>query len=104
MAKQEHREVEHAITVAAPAAHVYQLIAEVENWPRIFPPTVHADYVERSGQEEQIRIWATANDDVKNWTSGRVLDPAELRIKFRQEISAPPVAAMGGTWQMEPVS
>jgi aromatase len=104
MAKQEHREVEHEITVPAPAAHVYRLIAEIENWPRIFPPTVHADYVERSGQHERIRIWATANDDVKNWTSRRVLDPRNLRIGFRQEISAPPVAAMSGTWVMEPVS
>jgi aromatase len=104
MADQELREVEHEITVSAPAAHVYRLIAEVENWPRIFPPTVHADYVERSGQQERIRIWATANDDVKNWTSRRVLDPGKLRIDFRQEVSAPPVASMGGSWLMEPVS
>jgi aromatase len=104
MAMQELHEVEHAITVSAPAAHVYQLISEIENWPRIFPPTVHADYVERSERAERIRIWATANDDVKNWTSRRVLDPADLRIEFRQEISAPPVAEMGGAWLMEPVS
>jgi aromatase len=109
MAKQELREVEveHDITVSAAATDVYRLIAEIENWPRIFPPTVYADYAERSGrsgQEERIRIWATANGDVKNWTSRRVLDPANLRIGFRQEVSAPPVAAMGGTWLIEPVT
>jgi aromatase len=106
MAKQQLREVEveHDITVSAAAADVYRLLAEIENWPRIFPPTVYADYAERSGQEERIRIWATANGDVKNWTSRRVLDPANLRIEFRQEVSAPPVAAMGGTWQIEPVA
>jgi aromatase len=96
------REVEHTITISAPAADVYRLIAEVENWPRIFPPTVYVDHVERSGQQERIRIWATANGDAKNWTSRRVLDPAALRIGFRQEVSAPPVAAMGGTWIIEP--
>jgi len=104
MAKQELREVEHDITVSAAATDVYRLIAEIENWPRIFPPTVYADYAERSGQEERIRIWATANGDVKNWTSRRVLDPGSLRIAFRQEVSAPPVAAMGGAWLIEPVS
>jgi aromatase len=104
MAKQELREVEHEITVHASAAEVYRLIAEVENWPRIFPPTVYVDYVERSGAEERIRIWATANGEVKNWTSRRVLDPAALRIEFRQEVSAPPVAAMGGAWVIEPVT
>ena len=68
MANQELREVEHDITVSAAATDVYRLIAEIENWPRIFPPTVYADYAERSGREERIRIWATANGDVKNWT------------------------------------
>jgi aromatase len=99
-----HREVEHQVTVNAPAAAVYRLIAEVQNWPRIFPPTVYVDHVERSGQHERIRIWATANGAAKNWTSCRVLDPGGLRIEFRQEVSTPPVAAMGGTWLIEPIS
>ncbi|MEU6148297.1 aromatase/cyclase [Streptomyces sp. NPDC047081] len=98
------RQVEHEITVTAPAADVYRLIAEVENWPRIFPPTIHVDVVERTGAEERIRIWATAGDAVKNWTSRRTLDPSGLRIRFRQEVSAPPVAAMGGTWIIEPLT
>ncbi|MEU9310339.1 aromatase/cyclase [Streptomyces sp. NPDC048256] len=99
-----NRLVEHEITVDAPAAAVYRLIAEVENWPRIFPPTIHVDHVERGVDEERIRIWATANGEAKNWTSHRTLDPRELRITFRQEISSPPVAAMGGTWIVEPLS
>lgn len=99
-----HREVEHEITVSAPTATVYRLIADVENWPQIFPPTVYVDYVERNGHEERIRIWATANGEAKSWTSRRVLNPAELRIEFRQEVSTPPVAAMGGTWLIEPTA
>ncbi|MET9128193.1 SRPBCC family protein, partial [Streptomyces sp. NPDC004528] len=97
------REVEHEITIAAPAPAVYRLLAEVTNWPRIFPPTIHVDQVERNGSEERIRIWATANGEAKNWTSRRTLDPEALRITFRQEIPAPPVAAMGGTWIIEPL-
>ncbi|QFZ75320.1 cyclase [Streptomyces fagopyri] len=97
------REVEHEITIAAPAPAVYRLLAEVTNWPRIFPPTIHVEQVERNGSEERIRIWATANGEAKNWTSRRELDPEGLRITFRQEIPAPPVAAMGGTWIIEPL-
>jgi aromatase len=97
-------EVEHDITIAAPAAAVYELIADVENWPRIFPPTIYVDYVERAGNEERIRIWATANGEPKNWTSRRTLDPEGLRIEFRQEVSTPPVASMGGTWVIEPLT
>ncbi|MEU2236527.1 MULTISPECIES: aromatase/cyclase [Streptomyces] len=99
------REVEHEITVNAPAAAAYRLLAEVTNWPRIFPPTIHVDQVEKNeaGTEERIRIWATAGGEAKNWTSRRTLDPDALRITFRQEITTPPVAAMGGTWIIEPL-
>ncbi|NBH05750.1 aromatase/cyclase [Amycolatopsis sp. SID8362] len=104
MSKAEQREVAHEITVGAPASEVYRLIAEVRNWPRIFPPTIHVDRLEHDGTEERIRIWATANGRPKNWTSRRALDPAALRIDFRQEVSAPPVASMGGSWIIEPLT
>lgn len=95
------REVEHEITVQAPATDVYRLLAEVENWPRLFPPSVYVDYLERDGNEERIRIWATANGEAKNWSSRRTLDPETLRIRFWQEVSTPPVAEMTGTWIIE---
>ncbi|MFH8937553.1 aromatase/cyclase [Streptomyces griseosporeus] len=98
------REVEHETTAKAPAETVYRLIAEVENWPRIFPPTIHVEHVERGERDERIRIWATANGEPKNWASRRTLDPDTLRIDFRQEVSTPPVAAMGGAWIIEPLS
>ncbi|CAL9288592.1 aromatase/cyclase [Streptomyces sp. SudanB52_2052] len=96
------RQVEHEITVQAPAQDVYRLLAEVENWPRLFPPSVYVEVLEREADLERIRIWATANGEAKNWTSIRQLDPEGLRITFRQEVSAPPVASMSGTWVVEP--
>ncbi|MFI0741830.1 aromatase/cyclase [Streptomyces sp. NPDC021100] len=104
MTEPETREAEHGITVAAPAADVYALLADVENWPLLFPPTVHAERTERVGASERIRIWATANGTAKTWTSLRLLDPVRRRIEFRQEVPAPPVAAMGGTWLADPLS
>ncbi|MFG2652918.1 aromatase/cyclase [Streptomyces sp. NPDC048436] len=94
-------EVEHEITVAAPAKAVYQLLVEVENWPQMFPPSVHVERLEQDGEHERIRIWATANGAAKTWTSIRRLAPDEGRIEFRQEVSSPPVAAMGGAWIVE---
>ncbi|MFI6490857.1 aromatase/cyclase [Streptomyces sp. NPDC050564] len=94
-------EVEHEITVAASAKAVHQLLAEVENWPQMFPPSVHVERFEQDGEHERIRIWATANGAAKTWTSRRRLAPAEGRIEFRQEVSSPPVATMGGTWIVE---
>lgn len=97
-------EMSHDIDVNAPADHVYRLIADVGSWPSLFPPTIHVDHVERQPRAERIRIWATANGEVKTWVSRRELDPDARRIRFRQEVSAPPVAAMGGTWIVEPAS
>ncbi|GAA3507450.1 aromatase/cyclase [Streptomyces showdoensis] len=95
---------EHAITVAAAARRVFGLIVDVGRWPETFPPTVHVEHVERGETEERIRIWATANGQVKTWTSRRLLDRERLSVRFRQEVSQPPVAAMGGEWIVEPLS
>lgn len=101
MSKRGQRETLHEVTVDAPPEDVYRLLAEVENWPLMFPPTIHVDCVRRGTDDERIRIWATANGEAKQWTSRRELDRESLRIGFRQEVSAPPVAAMGGTWAIE---
>jgi aromatase len=98
------RAVEHAVTVRADADAVYRLIADVGRWPELFPPTVHVEHVERTDREERIQIWATANGEAKTWTSRRSLDPDARVIEFRQERSQPPVAAMTGTWIVEPAS
>jgi aromatase len=95
--------VEHDIEISAPSAEVYRLLADVRNWPQIFPPTIYVDRLEHDGEKERIRIWATANGTAKTWTSRRVLDPGARRIDFHQEVSAPPVAAMSGTWLLEPL-
>ncbi|MFI6026196.1 aromatase/cyclase [Amycolatopsis magusensis] len=97
-------ETQHETTIAAPARAVYELIANIADWPRIFPPTVHTEYVERGKTEERIRIWAMANGEPRGWLSRRQLDKENLRIRFRQEVSQPPVAAMGGEWLIDPVS
>jgi aromatase len=97
------REAAHEITVNAPAHAVYRLLARVTNWPRIFPPTIHVEQIQADGDSERIRIWAIANGEPKNWISHRTLDPGALRITFRQDVTAPPVAAMGGAWIIEPL-
>ena len=104
MSQTAPREVEHQITVKAPARAAYALIADVENWPRLFPPSVHVQRLDVTGSEERIRIWATANGEIKSWNSRRVLDPESMQISFRQEVSSAPVASMGGTWIVEEIT
>ncbi|MBB2910432.1 aromatase/bifunctional aromatase (cyclase/dehydratase) [Streptosporangium becharense] len=96
-------ETEHSVVVDAPPKVVFDLVADVTLWPRIFPPTIHVEHLDRDASQETIRLWATANGQVKTWTSRRTLDPAGTRVGFRQQVSQPPVAAMGGEWIIEPL-
>lgn len=97
----DSRHVEHAVVIAAPPQTVYDLVADVVRWPSVFPPTIHAVRVAGDTHHERIRLWATANDEVKTWTSRRELDPSALTVTFRQEVSAPPVGSMGGAWMIQ---
>jgi aromatase len=103
---------EHSITVAASPDAVYALVADVSAWPQVFGPTVHVEVLEESDAadgahdaagEQLLRIWAIANEQVRTWTSRRTLDPRARVIRFRQVVSAAPVASMGGTWRIEAV-
>ncbi|MEC4017652.1 aromatase/cyclase [Streptomyces sp. H27-D2] len=98
---------EHSITVDASAETLYGLVADVSAWPQIFGPTIHVEVLEDvpgdGAGEQLLRIWATANDQVKSWTSRRTLDRAARTVVFRQVVSAAPVASMGGEWRIEPV-
>ncbi|MBO2457460.1 aromatase/cyclase [Actinomadura violacea] len=103
MTEPRPRSAEHAITVDAPAEDVYRIVATAVDWPVHFPPTVHVDLLDSDGAEERIRIWATANDEVKCWTSRRVHAPDAMSVKFRQEVTASPVAFMRGEWRITPL-
>jgi aromatase len=102
--KKTVRDAEHGVRVGASAERVYALIADVGQWPEVFPPTVHAECVEQEGNSELIRLWATANGTAKTWTSRREHDPERMSVSFRQERSQHPVGGMGGKWVVEPVS
>src|SRR5262249_55114665 len=52
---------------------------------------------------ERLRLWAVADGAVRSWISQRTLDPRELRIDFRQENPAAPIAAMAGEWVFAPL-
>ncbi|AOR32920.1 cyclase [Streptomyces fodineus] len=93
---------EHSITVAASPAAVYGLIADVSAWPLVFGPTVHVEVLKEHGGEQLLKIWATLEGRVAGWTSRRVLDAEAGTVSFRQVVSAPPIAAMGGEWRVLP--
>jgi aromatase len=93
---------EHRLVVQAPARVLYDLVARADNWPVVFGPTVHTDYLERSAHEERFQLWALVNGQVATWRSRRSLNPQRQQISFEQEVSQPPVASMAGEWRFRP--
>lgn len=96
-----HRMAQHT-EVDAPAGVLYGLIADALRWPVFLPPTVHVEQLEFDGESERLRMWVTANDEIRSWTTRRVLDPVAHRVDFRQEVLPRPVTSMGGSWSVEP--
>ncbi|MFJ2865824.1 aromatase/cyclase [Kitasatospora sp. NPDC087314] len=89
---------EHSTFVQAAPEAVYAIVSDVLTWPLRFAPNVHVERLAATESTERIQIWATANGEVRTWISHRVLDPVARRVSFRQEVSSPPVAGMGGEW------
>lgn len=93
----------HTVVVAAPPRTVYGLIADVAGWPHLFPQVAHVERMTAGATEERLRMWTFGNGAVRESTSRRTLDGSGLRIRFRQEKPAPPVASMAGAWIFVPL-
>lgn len=91
----------HRVRVKAPETAIYRIIADVSRWPLYFPPTVRAERIDGDDQDETIRIWAVANDELRTWESRRRLSADDLRVQFTQTKPSHPVAAMTGTWRID---
>jgi len=101
MAAERVHTTAHDVDIAAPAGVVYGLIADATHWPWYFPPNIHVEQLEFDGRQERLRMWATANGQVRSWTSSRQLSLQDRRITFRQDLPAAPVKSMLGTWLVE---
>jgi aromatase len=93
----------HTTFVAAPPQAVYNLIADATRWPFIFSAFVHVDQLAGGPSEDRLRLWAVGNGAVRSWTTRRLLDGDDQRIRFRQEAPAAPVASMTGEWVFVPL-
>ncbi|WP_225851269.1 aromatase/cyclase [Streptomyces sp. HPF1205] len=91
----------HTIEVAAPPDAVHELIADIANWPRTFPATIHVDHAQKNEQDEYIRIWSVVDGVAERRTLRRILQPEQRRINFQQTAPVSPVASLGGAWIVE---
>jgi len=96
------RTARHTIRVAAPPQRIYQLIANVDHWPRMFDSILSVEHVGWTGGADRIRFWGTFGDRRGSWVSVRELNPKRLGLRFRQERAAYPFVSLGGLWLVAP--
>jgi aromatase len=77
------RHVEERTPVAASAATVYGILAEVTAWPLLLPYVVHAEPLPLcAASGTRTRIWAVRDGQFACWVSRRRYDPGRRRIDF----------------------
>nr|WP_042193126.1 SRPBCC family protein [Kibdelosporangium sp. MJ126-NF4] len=97
-------QTEHQIKVDAPASAVYDLVADIAAWSRIFPAFVHLEHLGTSASADRIGMWSTSNDEVYHWVALWTAHPNELRIDFQPEVAPPPMTHLHRTLIVEPLS
>jgi aromatase len=102
MAELRIRTVRDTIRVAAPPQRVYQLIANVDRWPRMFDTLLAVEHIGWHGSGERVRFWGTFGERRGSWVSSREVNAKRLQLRFRQERAAYPLASLGGLWLVVP--
>ena len=93
---------EHAITIAAPQPIVWQVLADIEGYANLFPPTQSATLLEQGDNYQIAELVVDVSGQVQSWTTRRDLDPELGVIAYRQLQTAPLVEYMGGQWRAFP--
>ncbi|MEU6219576.1 aromatase/cyclase, partial [Streptomyces sp. NPDC047022] len=97
------RQVAHETEVKAPADTVHRLLAEVDNWPRVFGSVIAVEHEEAPEGEQRLRIRYVEGDVPRSRPLRRIVEPAALRINFQELVTEPPLAGLGGAWVVEPL-
>jgi uncharacterized protein YndB with AHSA1/START domain len=92
----------HTIKVAAPPKRVYQLVTNVDQWPRLFDSVLAVEHLGYHGTNERVRFWGTFGEHRGSWVSAREVNPKRMQVRFRDERSNPPLASLGGLWLVVP--
>lgn len=94
---------EHTVTVEAPADVVYAVLADIEGYADLFPPTRESTILEESETHQIARLVVDVSGQIQSWVSRRDLDRKRRTIAYRQLENAPMIEFMGGEWRALPL-
>jgi ribosome-associated toxin RatA of RatAB toxin-antitoxin module len=90
---------EHCITIDAPVQCVYDVLADVEGYAKLFPPTQSVTLLEEGPDYQIAELVVEVSGKIQSWTTRRDLDVAQGIIRYRQLKTAPLLDYMGGEWR-----
>ncbi|WP_285498838.1 SRPBCC family protein [Actinokineospora sp. NBRC 105648] len=101
MAAAKTRRVEEKALIAAPVATVRDIVVDVEAWPQVHRPAVHAEILSSDDNGDLIQHWSIMDDSTaRTWTSRRrVTESGEVR--FAHEPADEPFASVAGGFEFE---
>jgi ribosome-associated toxin RatA of RatAB toxin-antitoxin module len=93
---------EHCITIDAPVQTVYEVLADVEGYSNLFPPTQSVTMLEQGPDYQIAKLVVEVSGQIQSWITRRDLDRERGIIRYRQLETAPLVQYMGGEWRCFP--
>ncbi|MEU8633649.1 aromatase/cyclase [Amycolatopsis sp. NPDC048633] len=94
---------EHTVTVNANADLVYEVLADVVGYAKLFPPTDAVTMLEETETYQIARLVVNVSGQVQSWVSRRDLDRPNRTIAYRQLENAPMIQHMSGEWRALPL-
>ena len=96
---------DNSIVIDAPLDVVWELLNDVENWPKLFTEYANAEILERRGNTTQFRLTTFPDPEydgtVWTWVSERTVDPETHSVKAHR-IETGPFEFMNIEWTFEP--
>ena len=93
--------VEVAETIAAPARTVWDVVNDVESYPRLMEHVRSLRVLERGDNVRLLEWEVELKGCVMRWIEREELQPEKLRIEYRQIEGE--LAEFAGFWQLEPI-
>jgi len=72
----------NSIIMQAPRADVFEVAADLENWPKILPHYRYIKYLERGTNRNVVIMAATRSGIPISWTSEQVIDREKIEVRF----------------------
>jgi ribosome-associated toxin RatA of RatAB toxin-antitoxin module len=74
---------ENLIVIKAPRAHIFEVAADLSQWPRILPHYRWIRYIEKSPNKNLVVMGAKRGWIPIQWTSEQIIDPERSEVRFQ---------------------